>query len=60
MPSHSTKPIIMRNAPTRVRAMCAHALTATHTRGETGLGQGPIECCERLGGLLKYYYREAA
>jgi putative transposase len=23
-------------------------------------GQGPIECCERLGGLLKYYYREAA
>jgi transposase InsO family protein len=24
------------------------------------LGQAPIECRERLGGLLKYYYREAA
>ena len=21
---------------------------------------GPIQCCERLGGLLKYYTREAA
>jgi putative transposase len=24
------------------------------------LGKGPIECRERLGGLLKYYYRDAA
>jgi putative transposase len=24
------------------------------------LGKGPIECHERLGGLLKYYYRDAA
>jgi hypothetical protein len=26
--------------------------------GETG--QGRVACRERLGGLLKYYYREAA
>ena len=24
------------------------------------IGTGPIECRERLGGLLKFYYREAA
>ena len=24
------------------------------------LGKGPLECRERLGGLLKYYYRDAA
>ena len=22
--------------------------------------EGPVECCERLGGLLRYYHREAA
>ena len=29
---------------------------------EAGVGQvvGQIECRERLGGMLKYYYREAA
>ena len=26
----------------------------------TVIGTGPIECRERLGGLLKFYYREAA
>ena len=28
----------------------------SHGRG----GDGPIQCQERLGGLLKYYHREAA
>jgi transposase InsO family protein len=27
---------------------------------DTGTANGPIACRERLGGLLKYYYREAA
>ena len=27
---------------------------------ERGSNEGPIRCRERLGGLLKYYYREAA
>ena len=27
---------------------------------EVGLMQGDIECRERLGGLLRYYYRDAA
>jgi hypothetical protein len=27
---------------------------------EIGRDQGPIQCRERLGGLLRYYYREAA
>lgn len=27
---------------------------------EVGLGQGHVECRERLGGLLRYYYRRAA
>jgi len=37
-------------------------LTTPHTRRKVGnlLGLGPMECCERLGGLLKYYYRKAA
>ena len=26
----------------------------------TTIGQGPVRCRERLGGLLKFYYREAA
>ena len=26
----------------------------------TAIGTGPITCRERLGGLLKFYYREAA
>ena len=26
----------------------------------TSIGQGPVRCRERLGGLLKFYYREAA
>ena len=29
-------------------------------RATTGIGTGPIKCHERLGGLLKFYYREAA
>ena len=28
--------------------------------GGTGTEPGPIECRERLGGMLRYYYREAA
>jgi putative transposase len=28
--------------------------------GDTGKREGAIQCRERLGGLLKYYYREAA
>jgi transposase InsO family protein len=24
------------------------------------IGRGPLQCRERLGGLLKFYYREAA
>jgi len=27
---------------------------------EVGLVQGDVECRERLGGLLRYYYRDAA
>jgi putative transposase len=27
---------------------------------ESPASQGPLRCRERLGGLLKYYYREAA
>ena len=27
---------------------------------EVGRGRGDIQCDERLGGMLKYYYREAA
>jgi hypothetical protein len=27
---------------------------------KTVIGTGPIECRERLGGLLRFYYREAA
>ena len=27
---------------------------------EVGQGAGKIECRERLGGVLRYYYREAA
>ena len=27
---------------------------------EVGRGSGAIQCNERLGGLLKYYYRDAA
>jgi Integrase core domain len=36
--------------------------TTQKKRRGTGplLGKGPIECRERLGGLLKYYYRDAA
>ena len=26
----------------------------------TSLGPGPVRCRERLGGVLKFYYREAA
>ena len=26
----------------------------------TATGTGQIRCCERLGGLLRFYYREAA
>jgi hypothetical protein len=26
----------------------------------TAIGTGPITCRERLGGVLKFYYREAA
>ena len=28
--------------------------------GEVGAVAGKIECRERLGGMLKYYYRDAA
>jgi hypothetical protein len=34
-----------------------NALLAPKT---TMTGTGPIECRERLGGLLRFYYREAA
>jgi putative transposase len=27
---------------------------------ETPAGEGPVQCRERLGGLLRYYHREAA
>jgi len=29
-------------------------------RDEVGRSQGEIECRERLGGLLRYYFRDAA
>lgn len=29
-------------------------------KGEAGSVEGPLECSKRLGGLLRYYYREAA
>jgi transposase InsO family protein len=28
--------------------------------GKSGTSEGPIRCRERLGGLLRYYHREAA
>jgi len=28
--------------------------------GEVGWRQGSIRCCERLGGMLRYYHRDAA
>jgi putative transposase len=28
--------------------------------GTTAAAKGPVKCHERLGGLLRYYYREAA
>ena len=28
--------------------------------GEVGRGQGEVQCRERLGGVLRYYYRAAA
>jgi transposase InsO family protein len=36
--------------------------TTPHERGGTGSLRGAVsvKCCERLGGLLKYYYRDAA
>ena len=36
-----------------------HLLFSRQTQRRDG-GRGPIECQQRLGGLLKYYYREAA
>ena len=27
---------------------------------EVGRGEGDVQCRERLGGLLRYYYRDAA
>jgi putative transposase len=27
---------------------------------EVGKAQGEIDCCNRLGGILRYYYRKAA
>ena len=34
-----------------------NALIAPKT---TSVGRGPVRCRERLGGVLKYYYRAAA
>lgn len=31
-----------------------------HPEDEVGQGDGEIQCCERLGGMLNYYYRKAA
>ena len=41
----------------QARHCCA---CGTHGEGESDLGVGPIQCRERLGGVLKFYYREAA
>jgi putative transposase len=30
------------------------------TPNTTLVGPGPVQCCERLGGMLRFYYREAA
>jgi putative transposase len=44
------------------KAHVASPLTTPHERGGAGSLRGPvsIKCCERLGGLLKYYDRDAA
>jgi transposase InsO family protein len=44
------------------KAHVASPLTTPHEHGGAGSLRGPvsIKCCERLGGLLKYYDRDAA
>ena len=45
---------IMRNGRTKVWA------TSSSRPRQRRLGHGPVRCRERLGGVLKFYYREAA
>jgi putative transposase len=57
----------LRNA---VTAFLAHYRTERNHQGlenriiqpdaEVGKSQGAIDCCNRLGGMLRYYYRKAA
>jgi putative transposase len=57
--------VVLMPAPAQGRVRKAHEgspLTMPHGRGRASSLRGPvsIKCCERLGGLLKYYYRNAA
>jgi hypothetical protein len=57
--------MVLMPSQAQERAWKTHEKSSISTQDERNggsslLGQGPIECRERLGGLLKYYYREAA
>jgi transposase InsO family protein len=57
--------VVLMPAPAQGTGQKAHEgspLTTPHERGGAGSLRGPvsIKCWERLGGLLKYYYRDAA
>ena len=54
-PSMSTWTIITTNETTNGRAISFSFLSSSLNRGR----EGPIRSRERLGGLLKYYAREA-
>ena len=54
LPSARSSIIIMRNGRTRVWA------TSSSRPRPRRSGTGPVRCRERLGGVLKFYYREAA
>jgi hypothetical protein len=54
LPSERSWIIIMKNVRTKG---LGNKLIAPKT---TVIGTGPIKCRERLGGVLKFYYREAA
>jgi len=56
--------------PTAIRQFLEHYHAERNHQGlanqilqpgnEVGRGEGPVQCRERLGGLLRYYYRDAA
>jgi len=54
LPSERLSSILMRSGRTRG---LGNTLIAPKT---TSIGTGPVTCRARLGGVLKFYYREAA